>query len=112
MLPLVADPRVRRIVADQPLPVLPRSGHDAEVVQVVAGCGDGRAVPAVRNQDDVAGVYFGQDVDRALRGAVHPVKGEPVTARATADLEVVDLFQVRLHARYVLVVLVRWVGRP
>ena len=109
--PGAADPAVRRVVADQPL-ALARTGHHVEVVEVVTGRGHRRAVPAVRDQHDVAGADLGADVDRAVRVAVHPLVARPRrTRRRRGDLEVVDLLQRRL-ALADLVVLVRRVRRP
>ena len=49
-----ADPGVCRVVADLPDPLGVRARHDVEVVEVVAGCGHRRAVPAVGDEDGVA----------------------------------------------------------
>ena len=72
-VPGVADPAVGGVVADQPGPLGAGTGHDVEVVQVVAGGRHRRPVPAVGHQDDVAGADLGEHVDRALVGAVDPL---------------------------------------
>ena len=59
VLPGAADPGVGRVVADQPGPLVPGPGHDVEVVEVVAGRGHRRAVPAVRDEHGVAAAHLG-----------------------------------------------------
>ena len=116
--PGVADPAVGGVVADEPGPLGTRAGHDVEVVEVVAGRGHRRAVPAVRHEDDVAGAHLGEHVDRPLVGAVDPLVADRARARGLrragrrCDLEVVDLLELGLDARPLLVVLVRRVGAP
>ena len=82
-----------------------RARHHVEVVQVVAGGGDRRPVPAVRDEHDVARADLGQHVDGAAGSAVDPLVAEP------GGLEVVDLLEFGLVLAR-LVVLVRRVGRP
>ena len=100
------------VVDDLPGAFGARSGHHVEVVHVVAGRGDRRAVIAVRHQHHVAGADLFEHLDRAVRRAVDPVVAEAAgTVRARGDLEVVDLLELGLGRR-VLVVLVRGVARP
>ena len=103
--PGAADPCVGRVVAEPPGPDRLGARHDVEVVQGVAGPGDRRPVPAVRDQDHVARAHLGQHVDRAGGRAVDPLVGEAL------GLEVVDLLEFGLVLAR-LVVLVRRVGGP
>ena len=108
VLPGAADPGVRRVVADQPGPLVAGPGHDVEVVEVVAGGGHRRAVPAVRDEHGVAAAHLGADVDLAARArgvdalVAGAVVGRPRSSRSPP---------ARL-ALALLVVLVRRVGRP
>ena len=70
VLPQPADPAVRRVVADEPDALLPRAGHDVEVVHVVAGSCDGGTVVAVGHEGDVAGLGL-------LPGRVSRLRGGP-----------------------------------
>src|SRR5829696_623255 len=81
--PGATHPGVRRVVADQPGPLGARPGHDVEVVEVVAGRGHRRAVPAARDEHRVAGANLGEHLGRA----VHPL----VRRAAAAYLVPVDL---------------------
>ncbi len=55
---------------------------------------DGRAVIAVRHENDVARADFLEHFDRSLGGSVHAVVAETFgPGGASVDLEVVDLFQ-------------------
>ena len=114
-VPEGADPGVRRVVADLPDPLGVRARHDVEVVEVVAGRGHRRAVPAVGDEDRVAGAHLGADVDLLARArAVHPLVAAGAGLAGGVGgvgLEVVDLLQPRL-ARARLVVLVRRERRP
>ncbi len=102
-VPEGADPGVRRVVADLPDPLGVRACHDVEVVEVVAGRGHRRAVPAVGDEDRVARADLGADVDLLARArAVHPLvaAGAGVAGRVGGvGLEVVDLLQPRLVRR-------------
>ena len=105
-----------RVVADQPLPLVARTGHDVEVVHVVAGGSHRGAVPAVRHEHHVTVAHLGHHVDRPAGRAVHPLEAErPGVLGCTLDpahLEVVDLLELALAALVLLVVLVRRVRRP
>ena len=111
--PGAADPGVRRVVADQPGPLGARAGHHVEVVEVVAGRGHRRAVPAVRDQHDVAGAHLG-----AARRSAGPGRcRRPAGSRARAPSAPPRPRSSRSpRARdspvAVLVVLVRRVRRP
>ena len=98
--PQAADPGVRGVVADVPGALGVRARHHVEVVEVVAGCGHRRSVPAVRDEDRVAGADLGANVDLLARpGAVDPLEpaGGCVALRGgRVGLEVVDLLQARL----------------
>ena len=76
--PGAADPAVRGVVADQPGALGAGAGHHVEVVQVVAGRGHRRAVPAVRHEHDVAGADLGEHVDRPVGGAVDPLVADGI----------------------------------
>ncbi len=106
---------MRRVVADLPDPLGVRACHDVEVVEVVAGRGHRRAVPAVGDEDRVARADLGADVDLLARaGAVDPLvaAGTGLACRVRGvGLEVVDLLQPRLVLAR-LVVLVRRERRP
>ena len=117
-VPGLADPRVSGIITDLPDPIRVWSSHDVQVVKVIPWCCDARAVPSVGNQCDVTGVDLFECVDRTSCGCIgtHVTEGlcssgsiEPSGGRG---FEVIDLFEVGLVARDVLVVLVRWVARP
>ena len=109
--PGVADPAVRRVVADPPGPLVARAGHHVEVVEVVAGHGHRRAVPSVRDEHDVAAADLGQDVDLLAGVPVDALVGDTGSGRSGGDLEVVDLLELALVVAR-LVVLVRRVRRP
>src|SRR5690606_39610140 len=94
-----------------PGPVVAGAGHHVEVVEVVAGGGHGRAVPAVRDGHHVPGAHLGEDVDGAVGGSVDPLVAEAGSGGAGGDLEVVDLLQHALGGGG-LVVRVRRVGGP
>ncbi len=75
-------------------------------------------MPAVRDQHHVAVAHLGQDVDRPVGLAVHPLVGHPAgvlarqcAVRTVADLVVVDLLEHALPLPRG-VVLVRRVGGP
>src|SRR5690606_2342657 len=99
------------VVADPPGPLVAGAGHHVEVVEVVAGGGHGRAVPAVRDGHHVPGAHLGEDVDGAVGGSVDPLVAGAGSGGAGGDLEVVDLLQHALGGGG-LVVLVRRVGGP
>src|SRR5262245_30354562 len=109
--PCLPDPTVRRIVADLPDPLGAGSGHHIEVVHVVAGHRHRGTVPAVWDQNDVAGTNLGEDLDLVARGTGDALVADPGLASPVGDIEVVDLLQHAL-AGPVLVVLVRRIGRP
>ena len=81
VVPGAAQPGVFGVVDDLPGAFGAGSGHDVEVVHVVAGRGDRRAVIAVRHQHDVAGAHLLEHLDGALRRAVHAVVAEPAVSR-------------------------------
>ena len=76
VFPGAAQPGVFGVVDDLPGPFGARSGHHIEVVHVIAGRGDGRAVITVRHQHDVAGAHLFEHLDRAVGRAVHAVVSE------------------------------------
>ena len=104
-----------RVVTECHGPRLRGSGEHVKKVEVVAGRRHRRAVVAVGDEDDVAGLDLGVDVDLAIgtRG-VDPLVA-PGARRAlggaAANLEVVDLLELGL-ARAGFVVLVRRVRGP
>ena len=94
VLPGAAQPGVLGVVDDLPGAFVAGSGHDVEVVHVIAGRGDRRSVIAVRHQHDVAGAHLFENLDRALRRAVHAVVAEAAgIVGPGGDLEVVDLLE-------------------
>ena len=54
LLPRVAHPVVRRVVAERHRPLAAGAGEHVEVVQRVAGRGDARAVVAALDEEHVA----------------------------------------------------------
>src|SRR3954453_22215846 len=118
-VPQLADPGVLRVVGDQPLPLRARAGHHVEVVHVVARRRHRRTMRAMRDQDQVAAAYLREHVDRPIIGSVHPLVSDRIVALDTfryvvgqLQLEVVDLLELALLPRPVLVMLVRRVRRP
>src|SRR5882757_5474123 len=112
VVPGAAQPGMFGIVDNHPGALGARSCHHVEVVHVIARRRDRRTVVAVRHQHDVAGAHLLEYLDGAVGRAVHPVVAEPArTVGAGRDLEVVDLLELRLGRR-VLVVLVRRIARP
>src|SRR3954453_5423060 len=91
--PGVADPAVRGVVADAPRPLVTGTGHHVQVVQVVAGDGHRRTVPAVGDQHDVTLTDLGEDVDLFVVVPVHALVGHAGSGGAGGDLEVVDLLE-------------------
>ena len=120
--PGVADPGVVGVVADQPGPLGAGPGHDVEVVEVVAGRrpSRARASRAGRGRRRRCGPRPARRCGRS-RGAVDALVADARSVRGVAGgrsapldpgLEVVDLLELGLLARPVLVVLVRRVGAP
>ena len=99
-----------RVVAGAPR-ALARSRHHVEVVQVVSRGGHRRPVPAVRDQDDVAGPDRREQVDRAIGRAVDMLVREPGARRTIRHDVVVDLFELGLVLAH-LIVLVGWIRAP
>ena len=64
VLPGAADPVVGGVVGGEPLQILVGSGHDIEVVHVVAGGGHAGAVVAVGHERDVAVAHLRTQVNR------------------------------------------------
>src|SRR5665647_836963 len=94
------------VVADEPLPAGGRAGHHVEVVHVMARRGNDRAVPAVGHEDGIACTNLDEHVDgpiRIRRGRL-VVAEAGRTGRRIGDLVVVDLLELPLRRR-VLVVL-------
>ena len=109
--PGVPHPAVGRVVADQPRPFGRRAGHHVQVVEVVARNRHRRAVPAVRDEHDVAGAHLGEHVDVSTLVPVDALVGDALADRSRRDLVVVDLLEHTLPFAC-LVVLVWRVRRP
>ena len=78
--------RVVGVVADPPGPLGAGAGHDVEVVEVVAGRRHRRAVPAVRDEDDVAGTDLGAHVDLAAAARGRTRAGSPGAGRPSGPV--------------------------
>src|SRR5919112_4493295 len=110
--PGAAHPGLVRMVGDLPGPLRRGAGHDVQVVHVVARRGHAGTVPAERDEDGIAVVDLLEDVDRVAGRGRGPHEAQPwLAVRAGCDLEVVDLLELGLRLRG-LVVLVSRVGRP
>ena len=110
--PRLADPVVRRVVAERHRPLVAGAGQDVQVVEGIARRGDARAVVAAVDEEHVTVGDVQVEVDLAVDG-VGAVEAKPIRVvrrRAVPpDPEVVDLLVVD---RAVGVVAVRRVARP
>src|SRR5699024_6392127 len=118
VLPLLADPAVSGIVADQPHPLLVGAGHDVAVVVVVAGGGGQRPVVAEGHERDVAGAHRRRGGDLTGGRGVGREQGERIglgrcpAAAGDRGLEVVVLLEAGVGSGERFIVLVRGRGRP
>src|SRR5215212_4576061 len=111
-LPGLPHPSMIGVIGDLPGALNAGSCHHVEVVHVETRSRHTWPVPAVRDKHRIPIVHLRQHLDRLARRGRRPHEAEArLTMRTGGDLEVVDLFQLRLGVRG-LVVLVGRIGRP